>query len=248
MRYIMMGAVTALLAAWAQAQPAGPASPATSHPLPTHSHSPATAPATRPSKAPTTASVSVPAITPKAALRKLNLALRDGDADAIRSVFETSDESGKNLILAMADYAHALAALHNAAIEAYGQEGANTVTGDMEAQSADGLAGIDKAQAAIDGDTALVQFAAATDPPVRLVKIHGEWKVPFSQLLNGADRADQERKLAELRAETSLARGTTAEIKAGKLKSPDKAAETWRTRLLQAVAPRASSRPAPPDS
>ena len=126
-------------------------------------------PATRP----TTAPAIPPATTPKEALRSLNLALRDGDAAGVRSLFLTRDEDDARLIGAMADYSAALVALHQAAEKSYGRDGANMVTGDINAQSADGLAAIEKSEAAVEGDHAVVKFAGATDPPVKLTKVDG---------------------------------------------------------------------------
>ena len=51
----------------------------------------------------------------------------------------------------------------------------------------------------------------------------------------------------ELADQTHLASETAAEISAGKYHDANKAAEVWRSRLLQAVAPRPTTRPAPPE-
>lgn len=232
---------------------AAPAAQASLNPAaPTGVKQPATRPAHAIHHGPTTSPATAPTSrgaqsTPKGTLRQLNLALRDGDAGAIRSLFQTTDDEGKKLVWAVADYAAALAALHRAAVDMYGADGANTVTGDMSAQSADGLAAIDKAQAEVNGDAATVRFADADDPPVHLVKVAGDWKLPLSQLLNGADKPAQERKIAELDVQTKLAHQIASEIRSGKFKGPDKAAEVWRSRLLQAVAPKETPKPAPPE-
>jgi hypothetical protein len=195
-----------------------------------------------PALAQQTRPATVPA-TPRETLRTLNIALRDGDADTVKSLFQTANPEDKKLVSAMADYAAALAALHRAASKAYGPEGANAVTGDTAAQSADGLAAIDKAEETIDGNTAVVKYAGATDPAVKLVRVDGIWKLPLSQLLNGADKPTEDRRLAELGTQTRVAADTTAEIVAGKYKTPDKAAEIWRARLLQSVLTKATTRP-----
>ncbi len=195
---------------------------------------PATRPATAPQTAPATAPATAPTDTPKNALRALNVALRDGQTRAIRDLFVTSDEDGSKLIEAMADYAGALALLHKAAVKSYGADGANIVTGDMAAQSAEGLAAIDKADVEIDGENAVVKFATASDPPVRLVKINGAWKVPLVQLLEGADKATEQRRYKELRRQAELARKTAEELQAGRYREGAlKAAEVWRSRLLE---------------
>ncbi|MDB5293310.1 MAG: hypothetical protein JWL69_4551 [Phycisphaerales bacterium] len=182
--------------------------------------------------------------TPKETLRTLNIALRDGDADTVKSLFQTTTAEGKKLVGAMADYAAALAELHRSAGKAFGPEGANVVTGDTVAESADGLAAIDRAEESIDGNTATVKYTGATDPAVKLVKVDGLWKLPLSQLLNGADKVTEERRLTELATQTKVAKDTTADITAGKYKTPEKAAEVWRARLLQTVLPKPETRPA----
>jgi hypothetical protein len=184
------------------------------------------------------------AATPKEALRSLNVALRDGDAAAVRSMFVTHDQEGARLIGAMADYSAALAALHRAAEKSYGRDGANMVTGDINAQSADGLASIEKAEVAIEGDHALVKFTGATDPPVKLIRVAGRWKLPLTQLLDGADRPAELRRLAELILQARLAQETANEINAGKYKEgPSRAAAIWRSRLLGAPNPHPTTRP-----
>ncbi|MDB5299954.1 MAG: hypothetical protein JWO87_1617 [Phycisphaerales bacterium] len=182
--------------------------------------------------------------TPKETLRTLNLALRDGDAETVKSLFQTTTAEGKKMVGAMADYAAALADLHRAAGKAFGPEGANTVTGDTAAESADGLAAIDHAEESINGQTATVKYAGATDPAVTLVRVNGTWKLPLSQLLNGADKVTEERRLTELATQTKVANETTADIAGGKYKTPEKAAEVWRARLLQTVLPKPATRPA----
>ncbi|HWE02938.1 MAG TPA: hypothetical protein VG326_11070 [Tepidisphaeraceae bacterium] len=199
-------------------------------------------PSTRP--APASAPASAPADTPKQALRALNIALRDGDAAAIRELFITRDEDGARLIDAMADYSAALVLLHKAAEQAYGAEGANKVTGDMTAQSAEGLAAIDKGEVAIDGDSAIVKFTGANDPPVRLVKVNGSWKLPFWQLLEGADKGAEQRRFKELKHQADLARKTAAEVKVGRYREGAlKAAEVWRSRLLELATPVPMTKP-----
>lgn len=198
-----------------------------------------------PAMAQQTRPATVPA-TPRETLRTLNIALRDGDADTVKALFQTTTAEGRKLVCAMADYAAALAGLHRAAVKAYGPEGANVVTGDTVAQSADGLAAIDKAEESINGDTAVVKYAGATDPAVKLVREDGVWKLPFSQLLNGADKAAEERRLIELATQTRIANDMAAEIVAGKYKTPEKGAEVWRARLLQTVMPKPTTRPAEP--
>ncbi|HET6246234.1 MAG TPA: hypothetical protein VFE47_00910 [Tepidisphaeraceae bacterium] len=174
-----------------------------------------------------------PAGTPKEALHSLNLAQRDGDAAAIRALFYSKDERGEQLVSAMADYAAAFAQLHAAAEHAYGAEGAVILTGDVQAESAKGLAAIEKATVTLDGNNATVKYEGATDAPIRLTKIDGRWKLPVSQLLDGTDEKAGEKGVKELLAEGQIARTMAEEITAGKYKEgANKAKEVWRSRLL----------------
>ena len=186
--------------------------------------------------APSTAPAELPAGTPKEALRSLNLAQRDGDAAAVRSFFLTVDEEGEKLVSAMADYTAALVALHKAAEKAYGPEGANLVTGDINAQSIEALAAIEKADVVYKGDKsdkADVTYAGAKDAPVQLVKVAGRWKLPLAQLLQGVDKALQHQRLKELLHQAGLASDMARELSNGKYKEgPARAAAVWRSRLL----------------
>ncbi len=181
--------------------------------------------------------------TPKETLRSLNIALRDGDTATVQAIFLTRDESGARLIAAMADYSAALVGLHKAAESAYGPEGAKVVTGDINAQSADGLAALDKAEVKIDGDTALVKLAGATDPPVMLVRVDGRWKVPLSQLLDGADKSVELQRYRVLTMQAGLARKTAEEVSAGKFREGAIKAAELASRLLEPMAPRPATRP-----
>ena len=107
----------------------------------------------------------------------------------------------------MADYAAAFAQLHAAAEHVFGTDGAIIVTGDIRAESAKGLAAIEKAQQPIiDGNTATVKYAGATDAPIKLQKIDGRWKLPVSQLFDGADSKAGDKGVKELQAEARIAR------------------------------------------
>lgn len=193
------------------------------------------APTTMPGAKPATAPVwtEPPASTPREALRSLNIAQRDGDAAAICSLFLTEDEQGARLIAAMADYAAALVALHKAAEKAYGLDGANLVTGDINAQSGDALLAVEKAEIVEKGDKATVKYAGAKDDPVHLVKVGGRWKLPLAELLGNVDKATERQRLTELRHQAHLANEMATELNNGKYKEgPSRAAAVWRSRLL----------------
>jgi hypothetical protein len=203
------------------------------------------APTTNPSAKPTTAPAwaEPPASTPREALRSLNIAQRDGDAKAICSLFLTEDELGARLISAMADYAAALVALHRAAEKAYGLDGANVVTGDINAQSSDALAAIEKAEIMVTGDKASVKYAGAKDDPVHLIKAGNRWKLPLADLLANVDKDSEQQRLTELRHQAQLASEMANELSSGKYKEgPSRASAVWRSRLLDPATSRPTTR------
>jgi len=184
---------------------------------------------TRPTTRPTSAA------EPKDALRLLNFALRDGDRNAVAQAFETHSPQEVKLVNAMADYAAALASLHHQAAKSFGKQGANAVTGDTDAESSDGLRAIDKAEVEVDGDSAIVHYKNADDPPVKLKKIGGRWMLPLSQLTAGADVQSEQQRLEELGNQAHLALKTADEIAQGKYKDASDAAQAWQSRLLDVV-------------
>ncbi len=188
-----------------------------------------TRPTTRPTTRPRDASA------PRDALKLLNLALRDGDSQTVKQLFQTRTPEEANLVSAMADYAAALAALHHQAAKTFGDEGANLVTGDTDAESAEGLEAIEQSDITITGDTALVTYKSSEDAPIKLTKIKGQWKLPLSQLTAGAELGAEQHRLEELASQAHLAQQTAEEIAQGKYKAVDDAAHAWRSRLLDVV-------------
>jgi hypothetical protein len=189
----------------------------------------AAAQTSRPTTRPATAD------TPAGALRVLNLALLEGDSAAVKQLIQTRDAQEMQLVAAMADYSAALAALHKEAIKAFGKNGANAVTGDTDAESAEGLDAIDKAEVALEGDTASLRYKSGGDAPVVLKKVNGQWKLPLSQLISGADHSAEQARLEEFASQSRLAQQTADEIARGKYKSADDAAHAWQGRLLDVV-------------
>ena len=221
----------------------------------------------------TTRPATQPAATPKDALKQLNVAMRDGDRERIRSLMDSRTPLESSMVDAMASMAEALAGLQRAASKAFGPEGAKDVTGDDGAHWADGLAKIDSAEVNLNGDVATVVYrspAAQTQPspppapadpkaipatnppppagersePVSLRRVGGEWKLPVSQLSAGADRTALEQRLAELAVQTKLVREVTEEITAGKYDTAEKAADAWHSRFMQSLGPKPATRPA----
>ena len=193
---------------------------------------PATAPAADPS-------------TPRGALRLLNQAMRDGDVATIKRMFLAANPSESKMIDAVAQMSAALADLRRAAVKAYGEEEATTVTGDSE--PAKNLERIDSAEIVINGQTATVTYKDQKDSPFVLKKLEGHWQVPASELGKPIDPAALTQQLADLAVQTSLVRQITQEIDDGKFPTAKKAGDAWRTRLLQAVTSQPTTRPTKPN-
>jgi hypothetical protein len=186
---------------------------------------------TRPATQPLDAS------TPKGALRLLNFSLRDGDVKTIEEVLLATTPQERWMVEARAHYAAALAALHKSAAAAFGDEGAKTVTSDLEGESSQGLAAIDKAEVSTDADEAFVRYPGAQDRPIRLVRVKGMWKVSLPPIDSGTTTKQLDLRITELDELTRQADALAAEIAGGKFADAEKAAEAWRNRVLQTVAP-----------
>jgi len=135
----------------------------------------------------------------------------------------------------MADYAAALAALHHQAAKTFGDEGANLVTGDTDAESAEGLEAIEQSDVTITGDTATVTYKTSEDAPIKLTKIKGQWKLPLSQLTVGAELGAEQHQREDLVSQARLAQETAEEIAQGKYKAVEDAAHAWQSRVLDVV-------------
>lgn len=183
------------------------------------------------------ATQSLDATTPKGALRLLNSSLRDGDVRTIEAVLLATTPQERRMVEARAHYAAALAALHKSAAAAFGDEGAKTVISDLEGESSQGLAAIDKADVSIDADEAMVRYPGAQDRPIRLVRVNGLWKVSLPPIDPGTTTKQLDLRITELDELTSQADALAAEIAGGKFADAEKAAEAWRNRVLQTVAP-----------
>ena len=181
------------------------------------------------------------ATTPKGALKLLSSALRDGDAERIRSVMHASSPAETRMVASMAEMARAMAQLQKAAVKAFGEEGAREIVGDTQATDADGRARIDAADVRVTGDTATVMVPEGEDAPVVLKRVAGQWKVPMAELSKNADPAALDERLAELTEQRKLVMQLTEEIGNRQFNSPAQAKDAWQSRAMQAV----TRRPAP---
>ncbi len=175
--------------------------------------------------------------TPKGALKLLNLALREGNAKAIEGLLFWSSPLEKRMVEGRARYAAAYARLHQSAEAAFGEEGAKTVTSDLDSDPAQNQAAIEKADVVIDADQATVRYPGAQDRPIRLVRVGTAWKVALPGLDADATPKLIDQRLSELEELAHQAEALAAEIAGGKYSDADKAAQTWRNRVLQTVAP-----------
>jgi hypothetical protein len=188
------------------------------------------------------------AANPKEALKLLNSAMREGDPRQIRSLMYATTPEEVRMISAMAEVAQAMVELNKAALDAFGAEGAREVTGDSEAESAQGLARIESAEVKVDGEFATVTYIDKKKDETgheveersefQLHKTTGGWKVPVSQLAKGATTETLERRLNELDTQTAIVRDVTKEIASNKFNSAEQAAEAWHSKLMQSLTPR----------
>lgn len=190
---------------------------------------------------PTTAPA-IDAATPRAALRTLSLAMRDGDVATIKRMFLAANPSEAKMVEADAEMAAALADLRRAAIAAYGEQAAKALTGDTAAGSAESLARIEAADITSTGDTATVAYRDQKQSPFILRRVEGEWKVPVSEIGKPLDKAALDQRLSDLSVQTAVLRDIIKSIQDHKFATPEQAREAWQSRILQA----ATSQPAKP--
>jgi len=219
--------------AQAMARPAGPTSAPIGEPAP--ATLPATAPASQPAL-PTDPS------TPRDALKILAAAMRDGDADKLKSVVLTSNSAEVRMLGAMAGLAGSLARLNQSALKAFGEEDASRFTDDSTAHFSQTLARIDAAEVTIDGDKATVRYHSAGAEPFEMRCVppahssqEGQWKVPMSELSPGADAAALDQRLSELNVQRKIVDELADEIAAGKYKNAEAGKEAWRGKIMQTL-------------
>jgi len=204
-------------------------------PSPIVEAAPATAPASQPA-------LPTEPVTPKDALKILAVAMRDGDADKLKSVVLTSNPSEVRMLGAMAGLAGSLARLNQAAVKAFGEDDANRFTDDSTAHFSETVARIDAAEVSIDGDKATVRYHSAEEVPFemrRVPPVHasekGQWKVPMSELSPGADAAALDQRLEELNVQRKIVDELADEIAAGKYKNAEAGKEAWRGKIMQTL-------------
>ena len=198
------------------------------------------------------------------ALKTLARSLQDGKAEGIKQVIYAANPTERKMVDAMAAMAVEIAAMHRAAVKAFGEEQARGLTGDVVAE----MQRIDDAEVSIDGNTATVRYKPAppadaesasdsTDaaraapaksgdgepaapppgPPLVMKKIDGRWQVPMSELSRDATPESIEQHLSDLDAQTKVIAELTKEIAKGKYRNAEKATEAWQSKMMAALTP-----------
>jgi len=147
------------------------------------------------------------------------------------------------MIDADAEMAAALARLRIAAVRAFGNQGADLVTGDSDASAVESAARIDSADVAVDGDVATVTYRDQKNSPWVLKKVQGRWRIPVSQLGKPMDPASLDQRLSDLALQRHVVDAMVEEIRQKKFATAEQAREAWRTRILQAATSQPSTRP-----
>jgi hypothetical protein len=173
--------------------------------------------------------------TPRATLRTLNQAMRDGDIEVIKRLFLALTPMETQMVDADAQMAWALADLRVAAVKAFGAENAKVLTGDSGAGAAQSLARIEAADIVLNSDTATVHYRDDKDAPFVLKRVGNEWKIVVSQLGKPLNPAALEQRISDLAVQRRVVQDISAQIRSGHFASSERAREAWQSRILQAA-------------
>jgi hypothetical protein len=200
---------------------------------------PATKPTTGPTTGPTTAEAEPPPdqTTPKGAVKVLFMALEAGDVPRITESLYASNATEERMVKAIAEMAQSLSRMRQAAIAAFGIEGARGLAGNPGAL-ADGLAQVDAAKENVVGNSATLQMGDATAPgggALRVTRVGDQWRVPMAELAKDRKAEDIEANLEQAQIQKEVVEDIATELSAGKFKSAEEAMEAWRTKMMQAA-------------
>jgi len=173
--------------------------------------------------------------TPRATLRTLNQAMREGDVEVIKGLFLAVTPGEMLMVEADARMAGALAELRMAAVQGFGPENARLLTGDTSAGAAESLARIEAADIVVNGDTAVVRYRDDKESTFVLKRVGNEWKIVVSQLGRPHNPAALEQRISDLAVQRRIVQDITAQIRSGRFASSEKAREAWQNRILQAA-------------
>jgi len=194
-----------------------------------------------PTSVSTTQPVPADPSSPRGALKALVGAMQVGDVAKIKSLIATTNPTEEKMVDAMATMAVSQKKFRTAARAAYG-DGATELVGNTEADAAAGLAKIDTAPEAINGDTATVDPNERPDiPPMTLKKIDGQWRIPISELARGVDPSEIQQRLDDLSLLSRMMDESADEVSKGMYKTPKDATEAINSKMMVAMMKRANA-------
>lgn len=200
---------------------------------------PATAPAEAASAAPVAAFVvvAVDQSTPRGALKVLTQALDMGDVEAIRRVLLAESPGQEAWADAMVEMSQATGRLQKQAVATYGAEGARALVGDTANATMLAMAQLDTFTEELDdaGAVANVRSGFADERPMVVKKVDGAWRVPIDSFTGGAPAEELEPVAGRLKRQAAAIAAVVDDIAAGKLATPEAAAEALQRRQVEAV-------------
>ena len=161
----------------------------------------------------------------------------------MKQLFLATTPAESRMIEADAEMAAALARLREAAVKAYGAQGANIITGETDASAVESASRIDAADVVITGDVATVTYRDQKNSPWVLKKVDGHWRIPVAQMGKPMDPASLDQRLSDLAAQRHVVDEMAEQIRQRKFTTPEQAREIWRTRILQAATSQPATRP-----
>lgn len=196
---------------------------------PTPASIPATTQSTQPA---TTQPDPKAAATPREAYRALVLAINAGDRDAIVSALTVDAEPQRELVQAIAEYAHAMANLRQTATQAYGRVSAGVMVGGDDALDA-AMARIDRSVEQVEGDSATLVDPADATVLATLRQLDGRWKVTLGPIVGEREPAELRRRIAEMDRQIRLFQEIADDIQEHKYQTVEEAAQVLRARMMR---------------
>ena len=157
--------------------------------------------------------------SPKSALKALSAALHNGDRAAALAIIYSANSQDAQIAAVTVDLAEATAALREAALKAFGKDGAAALVPDA-AGASEAVKRIDSATETYSADRKTVTLRAADSnaPIAQMVQINGNWCLPISDLAKDLE-GDVEQNLRQAAAQIKAVREIAAQVSAGKFKT-----------------------------
>jgi hypothetical protein len=165
----------------------------------------------------TSAPTTAPGVSPKAALKAYNAAMRAGDADGIVALQHAANDAETRAARAIANSEVEVAKLLAAAQAKFGHAGAGKIgraIGDVSD------ADIDAANETVTGQRALLRFA--TGGSAAMVCVDGEWKASVADVVRSAG-GNAAAVIDHFTRRGGFARGLAQDISGGRVKGADEA-------------------------